>query len=359
MRLPQPKSGHNAFRFCLKGWSRPWLSGTGGVRIIRMIRMHFSDADLRQITFAPAPNALLETVLSVRLLHGAPAGGVWSRPGVRRLHRQMRGSLAQRAGVLAPLVAPKSFVPAFLVQPDAGDFAAGVELASQTPSSYLAADLSLLSPGQRAGRWARELAGGAPGARRTLAGDLHRYFTSSVEPLWPRIQAEAAADRSLRTETLLRGGIDALLATLHPDCRWQPPTLRIPVDGDHDIPLRGHGLLLIPSYFAPRPMVMYRPDAAIVLVHPIVATDRSTEPGNVLGPLLGRTRAAVLSTLRDPATTTAVAERVGISLGSASQHTTVLRNAGLVATTRVGGAVRHTLTPLGQALLHSGPSLRR
>ncbi|MEV1178870.1 winged helix-turn-helix domain-containing protein, partial [Nonomuraea sp. NPDC049784] len=70
-----------------------------------------------------------------------------------------------------------------------------------------------------------------------------------------------------------------------------------------------------------------------------------------------RTRAAVLATLRAPATTTSVAERVGISLGSASQHTTVLRNAGLISTTRTGGAVLHTLTPLGQALLHSGPNV--
>ncbi|MGW6495288.1 ArsR/SmtB family transcription factor [Nonomuraea angiospora] len=318
--------------------------------------MHFSDTDLRQITFAPAPNALWETVLSVRLLRGAPTSRSWSRPGVRRLHRQVGGSLAERAGVIAPLVAPKSFVPAFLLQPDAGDFATGVELARQTPSSYLAIDLSALSPAQQGERWMQELADGAPGARQTLATDLHGYFTSSVEPLWPQIQAEAAADRVLRSETLLRGGVDALLATLHPDCRWQPPTLHIPIAGDYDLSLCGRGLLMIPSYFAPRPMVLYRPHAATVLVYPIFTTDRSTDQADVLGPLLGRTRAAVLATLRDPATTTSVAERVGISLGSASQHTTVLRNAGLISTTRTGGAVLHTLTPLGQALLHNGPN---
>ncbi|MEV1176939.1 ArsR family transcriptional regulator, partial [Nonomuraea sp. NPDC049784] len=266
--------------------------------------MHFSDADFRQITFAAAPNALWETVLSVRLLRGAPTGRSWSRPGVRRLHRQVRGNLVERAGVLAPLALPKSFLPAFLLQPDADDFATGVELATQTPSSYLAVDLSALAPAQRTGRWAGELAGGSPGARQTLASDLHRYFTSSVESLWPQIQTEAAADRALRAEALLRGGVDALLATLHPDCRWQPPTLHIPIDGDYDIPLCGRGLLLIPSYFAPRPMVMYRPHAATVLVYPIFVTDRSTDQADVLGPLLGRTRAAVLATLRAPATTT-------------------------------------------------------
>ncbi|MFF0869734.1 ArsR family transcriptional regulator [Nonomuraea sp. NPDC003560] len=320
-----------------------------------MIRVHFSDADLRKITFAPAPNALWETVLSVRLLLGAPTSRSWTRPAARRLLRQVGGSLAERAGVLAPLVPPRSSVPAFLLQPDAGDFAAGVELASRTPSSYLAVDLGALSPAQRAGRWARELAGGSRGARQTLADDLRGFFGSSVEPLWSQIQAEAGADRALRSETLLRGGVDALLATLHPGCRWRPPTLHIPVDGDHDVALRGRGLLLIPSYFAPRPMVMYRPDAATVLVYPMCVTGGPAGADDVLTPLLGRTRAAVLATLRSPATTTFVAERVGVSLGSASQHTTVLRNAGLVSTVRTGSSVLHTLTPLGQALLNGSP----
>ncbi|MFC8373392.1 winged helix-turn-helix domain-containing protein [Streptomyces sp. NPDC057239] len=57
--------------------------------------------------------------------------------------------------------------------------------------------------------------------------------------------------------------------------------------------------------------------------------------------------------MRHPATTTETADRVGISLPSASQHTTVLRNAGLITTTRTGIAVLHTLTPLGTALLQS------
>ncbi|MEV4243788.1 winged helix-turn-helix domain-containing protein [Streptosporangium canum] len=319
-----------------------------------MMRLHFSDTDLRRITFAPAPNALWETVLSVRLMGGAPTGRTWSRPGVRHLHRQVKGSLPERAGVLAPLIAPKSPVPGFLLQPDAGDFAASVELVRETPDSRLAIELSLLSPAQRAGRWAGELADGTPWARQTLADDLYGYFASTVEPLWPRIQAEAAADRALRSETLLRGGVDALLATLHPDCRWRPPTLHIPVTSDHDFPLCGRGLVLIPSYFVPRPMVMYQDHAATVLVYPIFAADRRTGPGDVLGRLIGRTRAAVLATLRDPATTTSVAERVGISLASASEHTTVLRNAGLISTTRTGGAVLHVLTPLGEDLLYSG-----
>ncbi|MFJ2031588.1 hypothetical protein [Streptosporangium sp. NPDC087985] len=34
----------------------------------------------------------------------------------------------------------------------------------------------------------------------------------------------------------------------------------------------------------------------------------------------------------------------------------MLRNAGLVSTVRTGSAVMHTLTPLGEALLHGDPA---
>lgn len=47
--------------------------------------------------------------------------------------------------------------------------------------------------------------------------------------------------------------------------------------------------------------------------------------------------------------------RSNTTLSSASQHATVLRNAGLVTTQRYGGAVLHSLTPLGLALLNDAP----
>lgn len=316
-----------------------------------MMRLHFTDADFRQITLAPTLNALGEAMLSVRLLRAASIGRSRLRPGVQQLQRQVKGSLMERAGVLLHLVPAGGFVPEFLLQPDADDFATGVELARQTPAPKLAAELDVLPPAARASRWSRELATGAPEARRILAGDLHGYFGSSLAPLWPQLQADAVADRALRAETLLRGGIDALLTTLNANCRWQPPVLHIPIAGSYDVPLCGRGLLLIPSYFASDPMVMYRPDQSTVLVYPLYAGGRSSGPADALGPLLGRTRATVLAILRDPATTTAVAERAGVSLGSASQHATVLRNAGLISTTRMGSAVLHALTPLGEALL--------
>jgi DNA-binding transcriptional ArsR family regulator len=44
---------------------------------------------------------------------------------------------------------------------------------------------------------------------------------------------------------------------------------------------------------------------------------------------------------------------VGVAASSVSQHTTVLRDAGLISTQRLGKGVIHTLTPLARALLNS------
>ncbi|CAM5566652.1 hypothetical protein STANM309S_02710 [Streptomyces tanashiensis] len=186
----------------------------------------------------------------------------------------------------------------------------------------------------RPGRWAHELAQGSPAAPLALFDDARRYFETSVEPLWPRIRRDALTDRALRSEMLLRGGVDALLTTLGTTWRWQPPTLHLPSASTYDIPLCGRGLLLVPSWFATGPMVMYRPEAATVLVYPMYDGDDAVPAGasgstddrpEALAALLGRTRARVLTLLRSPATTTALAERASVSLAAASQHAGVLR----------------------------------
>ncbi|WP_033411436.1 ArsR/SmtB family transcription factor [Nonomuraea coxensis] len=312
-----------------------------------MLNIRFTAADLRRITLAPGPNDVMETVLSVR-----PQSGPW------RSRRRINGRQSAQAGVLAELVRAEGFLPDFLVQPDCHDLASGIERIGQTPDAQLFADLSLVAGSSGTSRWFRQLAEGAAGARQTLMNDLRTCSTASLAPMMPRIRTAAAADRSLRAETLLRGGIDALLATLNVRWHWDPPTLRIPSRYTYEVELCGRGLLLIPSYYAVTPVLTYRPGDSTVLMYPMHRGDAPVTAADTLGPLLGRTRAAVLAALRDPATTTALAQRVGISLASVSGHTTVLRNAGLISTTRIGGAVLHALTPLGTALVEGDPAAR-
>jgi DNA-binding transcriptional ArsR family regulator len=55
--------------------------------------------------------------------------------------------------------------------------------------------------------------------------------------------------------------------------------------------------------------------------------------------------------VNDGCSTGEVARRLHISAAAASQHTTVLRNAGLLVSRRDRNSVLHTLTPLGRAML--------
>lgn len=77
-------------------------------------------------------------------------------------------------------------------------------------------------------------------------------------------------------------------------------------------------------------------------------------PHGALAALLGHSRAAVLEVIADGVSTGRLARRAGLSTASASEHATVLRRAGLVATHRSGRTSHHSLTPLGcELLLHA------
>ncbi|WP_290118855.1 winged helix-turn-helix domain-containing protein [Actinomadura sp. DC4] len=319
-----------------------------------MIRLYFTAADLRKITFAADLNALVEIALSVHRLHRWRAGGAQPRRGTLRWHRELGSSLEERAGVLFDLIPrrPGDWMPCFLFEPSISDLAEAVELVGQAPAAQVAADVSRLAPFQRSSRRVQALASGAAGSRKALADDLCTYFDSSLASSWSQIRATTVTDRALRSEILLQGGIDALFGTLGFGVRWEPPTLHIPAPFTADIHLEGRGLLLLSSYFTIASVGMDSPNWPPVLVYPMYLGGRPDDGTDALGPLLGRTRAAVLASLRMPATTTSLAGRAGVSVSSASQHTTALRNAGLISTIRRGLVVEHTLTPLGAALLH-------
>jgi len=75
----------------------------------------------------------------------------------------------------------------------------------------------------------------------------------------------------------------------------------------------------------------------------------------VLAALIGPTRAAVLRELDQGSfTTTQLAQRLQISLATASEHARVLRDNGLTASHREGRRVYHALTVLGRDLLTGG-----
>jgi DNA-binding transcriptional ArsR family regulator len=229
---------------------------------------------------------------------------------------------------------------------------------------------------RRLGTWAAPLLAAAPLAEHfpdfrsllekeqyaDLNSTLERYHAEVIEPTWPAISAAVSMDRTRRTRSLLENGLEGLLGTLTPMFRWRAPVLELDRPLVHDLHLDGRGLVLVPSYFCSRrPIVVARPGQPAVLIHPIgpearvlIKTERIQDrrPQGI-DALMGSTRAAVLQALSDGCTTTELAERVGVSTASASEHATILREAGLISTQRRGPSVLHMVTELGSAVLNT------
>jgi len=325
-------------------------------------RIHFSEADLARIQVSPTLGPLAETVLALALL---------------RCSRQPRTMLSEWRGQVR--VTPRMRPLTALIPPDCngvdlptlvGETATieqGVQALLDVPREHMLVEMEWIDRRHRLPplAWAMAEAGGRP----ELAEATQVAYQELVQPFWPRIRASLHAEQAARRRTLADGGPGALLASLQgPLIRWRPPVLEILRPGRVEMELGGRGIALVPSVFVGRaPSLHENPndeDEMARLILPAEGAGRSRlwaasrglagSRGSALAALVGRNRAAVLQSIADGCTTTELARRVGISLAAASQHASVLRKAGLIATRRQGSAVLHVLTPLGAELLQAG-----
>lgn len=340
-----------------------------------MLRIHVSRLDLSRVRMATRPDALWETILSFHRIRDRRASTVFGR-----WRTETRARLNAEVPLLAAVVPPRGYFPDFLTPSQEGaepfGLDVGMEALRDTPADRVREELELLAAGrirQRARRPGGQRAAGRTGAAlpaalsegraeplARLIGALRSYHHAAVEPYWPHIRASVEADRAVRGRALLDGGADGLLATLPPMIRWRSPVLEADYPVDRDLYLDGRGLLLQPSFFCRGTPVVYRdPALPPVLVYPVTHPGAPVfaEPGPWLGRLVGHTRSAVLQSIGNGCTTSELARRAGVSMASASQHASVLREAGLVLTLRHGSSVLHTLTPLGGSLLRGGAPL--
>ncbi|MET8726814.1 helix-turn-helix domain-containing protein [Streptomyces parvus] len=342
-----------------------------------MLRIHMSRLDLSRVRMATRPDALWETILSFHRLRDRRASTVFGK-----WRTESRARLNGEAQLLAAVVPPRGYFPDFLTPSREGaepfGLDVGMEALRDTPAERVHAELEVLAADRTRQRTDRPVGQRTAGAGKAgaalpaalmegraeplprLIGALRSYHQAAVEPYWPHIRASIEADRAVRGRALLDGGTDELLATLPPTIRWRSPVLEADYPVDRDLHLDGRGLLLQPSFFCRGTPVVYRdPSLPPVLVYPVTNPGAPVfaEPGPWLGRLVGHTRSAVLSSIGTGCTTSELARRAGVSLASASQHASVLREAGLVLTLRHGSSVLHTLTPLGGSLLRGGAPL--
>lgn len=191
-----------------------------------------------------------------------------------------------------------------------------------------------------------------------LADLTEAAWRALVAPHWPRLRALLEADVLFHSRRLAAGGLEALFDGLHPDLRWDGGTNTLTVErpAHHDRELGGQGLLLMPSAFVwPEVVGGYDPPWQPTLVYPArgIGALWSASDGpapSALAGLLGRARAEVLCALHEPASTTALAHRLGLAPSTVSAHLKALRAAGLLIPSRHGHQVLYERTPLAIAL---------
>jgi DNA-binding transcriptional ArsR family regulator len=199
----------------------------------------------------------------------------------------------------------------------------------------------------------------------SIAAELAECHERLVLPHWERIFPVLEADIAYRSQLLAGGGARSLFADLHPDLRWSDGTLTMQDTdegpSDFKVMLGPDGVVLMPSVFNwPLVSLSKATSSQTTLLYPARGTATVWEGGAIvsssgaaggLEELLGASRARLLTALRSPATTTALAVRFGVTPSAVSQHLAVLYRGGLVNRERSGRRVLYQASELGLALL--------
>ncbi|PJE96019.1 transcriptional regulator [Streptomyces carminius] len=348
------------------------------------VQLRLGGADLLRCRFAVSP--LWETQGAARALaHPGP----YHLPWLRR-----SAPVAAELGLepLWLLMPARGYTPDFLCPPPAGgpvpSFAAELARVRATDPATARAEIarSLAGvPGAADSPAGRDLLADPARAVRTVAGLLDRVWRTLVAPDWPRLRALLEADVAFHARRLAEGGLTRLFAELHPRVSWSEAagTLSVRLPHDHTCVLGGEGLTLVPSVFVWPNAVGGAAGGAAggpgcgparlpggggtggetgvppVIVYPArgvggLWTAAGDGPSGALARLLGPSRAAVLTALAEPASTTALAARLGLAPSSVSAHLRTLREAGLLTSYRVRHQVVYERTPLGAALAAGG-----
>ena len=324
-----------------------------------MLHVPFTAEDVARTRFAPSPAPLMELTAAVATLQRRDAlFAPWRRRTAQALPRSVTP--------LFELVPATATSPLFL-DPATLDFDEGLDTVLSTPTPVVQAELRRILAGRtRISPWLRALHDRDAEAWRVLRTALEDGYEALLSAHWPRIRACYQAELELKGRQWASGGVGGVLTTIHPGTRWDGSALHIPIDSRLRIDLRGRGVTLIPSVFwRGRPMFTRHPDGSLVILYPAATPLPLAANGNGAGDssrssvvaLLGSNRAGVLAAARSASTTTELARAAGVSLASASEHATILRNAGLITSTRDGRQVSHAVTWLGQQLLHGDASI--
>jgi hypothetical protein len=322
--------------------------------------LQFGTDDLLRCRFAVSP--LCETHEAVRTLKRTERHG-YHLPWLRRMRAAVAGLDLSALWLLMP--PSGGYTPDFLGPPPGSSStsfeeelarlrATGPAMAHEEMARSLAC-----SPGAAESEPGRAMLVDPARAVQRLADLTEHAWHALIATDWPRLRALLEADIAYRSRKLADGGLEGLFADLHPRLSWADGTLtlRNPSGFLQVRDLGGQGVLLMPSIFVwPDVVSGFAPPWQPTVIYPArgmggLWQTPAPEAPDALVRLLGPNRAALLSGLDEPASTTALVHRYGLAPSSVSAHLSVLRDAGLLASRRHGHQVLYERTPLGTALV--------
>ncbi|WP_413801483.1 DUF5937 family protein [Streptomyces iranensis] len=326
------------------------------------LHMQFGADDLLRCRFAISP--LCQAHEAVRTLRRTERHG-YHLPWLRRVREAMAGLDLSELWLLLP---GRGYTPDFLGPPPEVPYAPFEdELARMraTDPAMARRELALslkCTPGAAGSARGRAMLDDPARAVQRLADVTERAWRALVEPDWPRLRALLEADIAYRSRQLAEGGLERLFADLRPALRWTDSTLTVrnSVVPAQTQDLDGRGVLLMPSVFVwPDVVSGFAPPWQPTVIYPARGVgglwrEPDAVTADALVRLLGASRAAILSGLEEPASTTALAARHRLAPSSVSAHLAVLRAAGLLSSRRQGHQVLYERTPLGMALVGGG-----
>ena len=262
----------------------------------------------------------------------------------------------QVAAPLRSLVAASGSFPDFLTPPEsAADLDMACDLLARESSVRIRADVAAAFMDRAPTSFARSLIRADRSARVELIGGVRAAHHLLLEPVRMQMRERVATERARRANVLSTQGVSALLAQLPGVLSWDGEVLLTRYPELRTVRLNGRGITLVPAYFCwGNPVTWIDPELPPVLVY------QAFQPGDVahevdlppaLVSVLGPTRAECLKVLLESHSTSKLADALGTSVGTASKQTTMLREAGLITSTRAGASVLHATTALGRALL--------
>lgn len=193
--------------------------------------------------------------------------------------------------------------------------------------------------------------------RAIVAGAWQELWDAALGPHWRVIEQILHADIGARTRRAGSHGLGAMVDSINRSVSWDTDAVHVQLAKHEEVlDCRGVGLVLVPSVMAQRCAALTEPPAQPTLFYPSLGVTESwissaAEVASSVTALLGDGRGRILLNLRQPLSTSETAAAAELAISTASHHLSVLRDARLISSRRVGPAVMHERTPLGEALV--------